>query len=73
MLKIRVTVKPQARKEELRKIAEGEYLVSVHPPAREGKANRAMIEILAAHFSVAKTAVRIVRGASSRKKLVEIG
>ena len=73
MLKIWVTVKPQAKKEEVRHVAEGEYVVSVHAPARDGKANLALIEMLSGYFSVAKSSIRIIHGQSSRKKLIEIG
>jgi len=73
MLKIWVTVKPQAKKEAVKKIAGGEYIVFVRAPAREGKANQALIEALADYFSVAKSSIRIVRGQSGRRKLVEIG
>ena len=71
-MKIWVTVKPQARREEVRKLADGEYSVSVRAPAREGKANEAVIELLAEHFSVPKSSIRIVRGETARRKLVEI-
>lgn len=71
--KILVIVKPRAKKEGIENIAEGEYRVSVHAPPRAGKANQALIELIARHFSVPKSAVRIVRGQSSRKKIVKIG
>lgn len=71
-LKIRVTVKPQAGSDEVKKISDGEYLVSVRAPARDGKANEALIELLAEHFSVRKSAIRIARGETARKKLLEI-
>jgi len=70
--RIWVTFKPQARKEEIVRLAAGEYRVSVHAPAKEGKANEAVVELLASHFSVAKSAIRIVRGQSARRKLIEI-
>ena len=73
MPRIQVTVKPQAKKEEVKKIADGEYVALVRAPAREGKANEALIELLAGCFSVPKSSVRIVRGRASRRKLVEIG
>lgn len=73
MLRIWVTVKPQSKKEEMRKIAEAEYIAFVRAPAREGKANEATIELLADYFSVPKSSVRIIRGQTSRRKLVEIG
>jgi len=70
--RIWVTVKPQARNEEVVRLAEGEFRVSVHAPAKEGKANEAVVELLASHFSVTKSAIRIVRGQSARRKLIEI-
>ena len=48
-------------------------MVSIHAPAREGKANRAVMEILAEHFSVPRLSIKIIRGESSKRKLVEIG
>jgi uncharacterized protein (TIGR00251 family) len=72
-LKIWVTVKPQAKRGEVKKIGDGDYMASVHAPARGGKANQALIELLASYFSVPKSSVRIVRGQTGRRKLVEIG
>ena len=72
-MKIRVTVKPQSKKRELKWIADGEYLASLQAPARDGKANQALIELLSESFSVPKTSIKILLGQTSRKKLVEIG
>ena len=71
--KIWVTVKPRAKKEEVRKTGEGQYIASVHAPPQEGKANKALIELLANYFSVPKTSVKIIRGQTGRRKLIEIG
>jgi uncharacterized protein len=71
-VKIWVTVKPQAKKSELKKISDGEYAVSVTAPAREGKANEAVIGLLADYFSIPKSSIRIVRGQKGRRKLVEL-
>lgn len=73
MLRIWVTVKPQAKRQEVRQVADGEYVVFVRAPAREGKANLALLEILADYFSVAKSSIRIIHGQTGRKKLVEVG
>jgi uncharacterized protein (TIGR00251 family) len=67
-----VTVKPQAKKSEVKKISAGEYTVSVNAPAREGKANEAVIELLARHFSVPKSSIHIIRGQTGRRKLIEL-
>ena len=70
--RISVTVKPNARKSLIAKLSETDYRVSVHAPAQDGEANRVLIELLAQHFDVPKTTIRIVHGHSSRRKLVEI-
>ena len=71
--KIALTVKPNAKKIELIKISPDEYRVGVREPAREGQANRAVVELLARHWAIPKSKVKIIRGLSSRHKLVEIG
>jgi uncharacterized protein YggU (UPF0235/DUF167 family) len=71
--KIWVRGKPQAKKESVTKVADGEYRVSVHPPAQDNRANQAVIKLLAEHFSVPKSAVTILRDHASRKKLIAMG
>jgi uncharacterized protein (TIGR00251 family) len=65
-------VKPLAKVEAIAEKSQGDFVVSVRPPAKNGQANARLIELLASHFGTAKTHVRIVRGHSSRKKLIEI-
>jgi uncharacterized protein len=71
-LKIRVNLKPAAKHETIEAVSEEEYNVWVHAPARDGRANRALIELLAQHFRVPKSTLSIVRGEKSRRKLVQI-
>ncbi|MET0585534.1 MAG: DUF167 domain-containing protein [Candidatus Binatia bacterium] len=72
-LKIAVTVKPNAKKAQVEELAEKQYRVAVRAPAQDGKANQALIDILADHFGVAKSAIKIIRGHAARHKLLEIG
>ena len=72
-LKIAVTVKPNAKKAQVVELAEKQYRVAVREAAQDGKANQALIDILADHFGVAKSAIKIIRGHSARHKLLEIG
>jgi hypothetical protein len=67
-----VVVKANARHIGVEKISESEFRVAVRAPARDGAANRAVIDALAEFFAIAKSSLRIVRGHSSRKKHVEI-
>jgi uncharacterized protein len=70
---ISVTVKPNARSAAITKLTDTEYRASVHAPAESGKANRALIELLADYFCVPKSTITIVRGQFARKKLLKIG
>ena len=71
-MRISVTVKPNSKREEVVPAGEREYVVRVSAPPVEGKANERVVELLAKHFGVPKSRVTIVRGASGRKKAVEI-
>ncbi|MFC1703178.1 DUF167 domain-containing protein [Candidatus Omnitrophota bacterium] len=46
--------------------------VYVRAPAVEGKANKALIKLLANHFSVRKNSVSILRGERFRLKVISI-
>ncbi len=70
--KISVTVKANARQIAVEQIAPNNFTVTVRAPARDGAANRAVIEALAAYFAILKSTLTILRGQSARKKLVEI-
>ena len=70
-MKIRVNVKPNSKIEEL--THEGnDFTIRVKEPAREGKANQAVIKLLARHFGIPRSQVRILSGLRSRSKVIEI-
>ena len=69
-MKLEVKVHPGAKKA---KLTEGEPLeVWLTEKPEGGRANRALIGVLAEHFSVPRSSVTIIRGQTSRRKLVEI-
>lgn len=63
---------PRAKRPGVEQMPDGSWRVAVSAPAEDGKANAAVIEVLAKHFDVPKSSVKIVRGLSSRLKEVEI-
>jgi hypothetical protein len=71
-MRLQVKVSPRAKKCGIESATDGTLVVKVNEPAEDGRANAAVIEALAAHFKVAKRAVTIVHGQTSRRKLVEI-
>jgi uncharacterized protein len=70
--KLSVQVTPQSRKQTIKKISQQDYRIAVHAAPVEGKANDEVVELLARYFSVPKSSVKVLRGQSSRKKLVAI-
>lgn len=68
---IKVKVVANAKRIEIKKENE-RYKVYLTAPAVEGKANKMLVEVLAEHFGVKKSQVRIVRGEKSRDKVVQV-
>ena len=67
-----VIVKTRAKKRSVEELPDKSLKVSVVSPPIEGKANQEIIELLAEHFSTAKSNIRIKTGTTSKKKIVEI-
>jgi len=70
-LKIRIRVAPRSSRDEVVKTGD-DYLVRVKAQPKEGKANEAVIKLLAEYFEVTRSSVRITSGLSGRNKIVEI-
>jgi uncharacterized protein (TIGR00251 family) len=70
-MKIQVKVKPNSRTEEVSQEGES-FIVKVKEPPREGKANQAVIKLLAEHFGVPQSRVRILSGFRSKNKVIEV-
>ena len=65
-------VKPNAREEGVEALPDGALRVCVNAPAQEGRANEAVVRVLATHFGVRKSAIRIIMGARGKRKVVTI-
>jgi uncharacterized protein (TIGR00251 family) len=69
---IKIKVIPNAKQNKL--VEEpGRLKVYLKAPPVDGKANLALVEFLAGHFRVKRSAIKIVRGETGREKVVEIG
>jgi len=83
-MRIIVRVKPSAKTETVERVGQPslgfeearsdmvEYKVSVKEPPVGGKANEATVKVLAKYFDVAPSLVRLVSGASAKRKVFEI-
>lgn len=71
-MKIFVSVKPNARREEVQKVDDTHFVVRANAPAREGRANKRVEELLAEYFDVPKMSVWLIGGRTSKEKIFEI-
>jgi uncharacterized protein (TIGR00251 family) len=80
-IRLRLKVQPKARREGISGLtpdqasldSEGAALkLAVGAPPEDGKANAAVIALLAEALGVAKSAISVVSGTTDRRKLVEI-
>ena len=72
-MRISIHLKPNSRhREEVVMNDDGSLTIYTKAPAIEGRANLAAVKLLAKHFSVAPSKVKLVRGATSKYKVFEI-
>jgi uncharacterized protein (TIGR00251 family) len=67
-----IHVTTHAHKDAVEGWVEGKLHIKVRAVAEKGRANAAVIELLARHFSVAKSTINIVSGTTSRNKRVRL-
>lgn len=71
-MKYLITVKPGSSQEKIVRTAPGELTVYLRAKPHDGEANAALIKLLSKHLDVPKTSIKIIRGAKSRNKLIEV-
>ncbi|MFA6322757.1 MAG: DUF167 domain-containing protein [Candidatus Buchananbacteria bacterium] len=67
-----IRVVPNSRQTEILEEHDNFLKIKLKSPAKEGKANKELIEVLAKHFRVAKSCVEIVKGLTGKDKVVRI-
>lgn len=70
-MRINVRVIPKAKQNKV-VIEEDRLKVYLTAPPVEGKANTALIEVLAEYYNTKRSQIRIIRGEKGRDKVVEI-
>ena len=71
-MKIIVKVKPGAKIDKLEKVDEANYVAYVKEPPIDGRANAALIKLLAQHFDISPSLIEIISGYMARTKVIEI-
>ena len=71
-MKIFVKVKPNAKKESLKKIDDMHFVVSVTVPPKDGKANRAVLRVLGDYLQIPPSRLEILTGHTSKLKVIAV-
>ena len=71
-MKISVKVRPGAKIDAVEELEDGSFLVSVKALPIDGRANGAVIEVLAEFLKIPKSNLRILSGMRSKRKIIEI-
>jgi uncharacterized protein len=72
-LRISVNVQPKSSMEKIVKCPDGGLKVYIRQSPEKGKANTALLKVIARYLGVKTSSLRIVKGQTSRKKVIEIG
>ena len=65
-------MKARAKREKIEKVSEGQYKVWVKAVPEKGRANEAVIEALSGHLGVSRSAISLMTGQTSSRKVFEI-
>ena len=71
-MKVNVRVIPRAKLNRVEVQSDGTLRVHTTTAPTDGKATADVIKMLAEHYNVPKTSIKLVRGATSRDKVFEI-
>ena len=71
-MRLKVKVQPGSKTDEVTKLSDGTFRVQVKAPARQGKANQAVVKTVARFLGIPKSSVRLVAGQRARNKILEI-
>lgn len=70
--RFRVKVQARARREEIAGVHDGALRVRVRAPALEGRANQAVVKLLAERLRVPRSSIKIAAGERAPLKLIEV-
>jgi len=69
---LKVKVEPRSSRKGISGLVGDAIKIKLNAPPVGGAANEELIEVLSEEFGIKKTSIRILRGMSSRNKVVEI-
>lgn len=71
-MKVTIIAHPNSKKPRIEKDLLGTFHTYINQPPLEGKANKAIVEILSKYFNVKQNSVILISGGKSKKKVFEV-
>ncbi|MDR0740860.1 MAG: DUF167 domain-containing protein [Puniceicoccales bacterium] len=71
-MRFHLKVIPNASRSEIITEKNGNLKVKVQAPPEDGRANKAVIQLLAQHFKIPKNHIKIIAGEKSHQKIIEV-
>lgn len=72
-MQVYAIIKPNSKhREGVLEVSDGNLIIYTKEPPIEGRANQAAAKLVAEHFGVSKSSVRLVRGETSKYKVFEV-
>lgn len=71
-IRLALKVTPNARRNEITGYKDGVIQIKVAAPPEKGKANKALIDLVAETLGIRKSSITIIKGETSRNKVVLI-
>lgn len=65
-------VKPSQNQDEIIKLDEQNFIIRLKQKPEGGKANLALIKLLAKYFSISSSQIKIIKGKTSKNKIVAL-
>lgn len=72
VMRYAITVKTGSSQEKVIESSKYELVVYLHAKPIGGEANKALVKVLSDYFGVPKTSIKIISGAKSHKKVVDL-
>jgi hypothetical protein len=69
---LKIKVEPRSSRKGIAGIVGNAIKIKLHSPPVGGAANEELVEILSEELDIRKTAIRIIKGHTSREKVIEI-
>lgn len=69
---LKIKVKPNSGEQELVKISDDEYVISLKKPAENNKANIELLKLLKRYFKARVGDIKIIKGIKSKNKIIEV-